>query len=100
TEGHLVCAYLDGVEPDASDSCDNALNSAIVKNGSYKLPHLPQGKYKVQVFDRTGKPIGHKKSDATVTAAKYKKLPGDDDADDEGSGKGDGKGKDTGHNKK
>jgi hypothetical protein len=81
TAGHIVCVYPEGVQPDSSDACENALNSAIVKNGKYKLPHLPKGKYKIQVFDKDGKAIDGKQSDADVTPAKYKELEGDEDKD-------------------
>lgn len=77
--GHVVCVYQDGVEPDSNDNCEQALNSAIVKNGKYKLPHLPKGKYKIQVFDKDGKAIGSKNPEAEVTPSKYK-----DHLDDEG----------------
>lgn len=84
-EGRIVCIFLEGTEPDRDDTCENALNSAIVKNGKYKLPHLPQGAYKIQVYDGKGKAISGKQSAANVTATKYKKSA------DEGKGRGKGK---------
>jgi hypothetical protein len=76
-DGKVVCIYPEGVQPDETDSCENAFNSAIVKDGKYKLPHLPKGKYKIQVFDQEGK--AKPKSDDSgieVEAVEYKQLKG------------------------
>ncbi len=76
-DGKVVCIYAEGVQPDETDSCENASNSAIVKDGKYKLPHLPKGKYKIQVFDQEGK--AKPKPDDTgidVEAVEYKQLKG------------------------
>lgn len=76
-EGKIVCVYPEDVQPDESDDCEHALNSAIVKDGKYKLPHLPKGKYKVQVFDKDGKvkhKDGEKDQKYDVEPVQYKDL--------------------------
>ncbi len=76
-DGKVVCVYAEGVQPDETDSCENASNSAIVKNGKYKLPHLPKGKYKIQVFDQEGKAKPKSEDiDIEVDAVEYKQLKG------------------------
>lgn len=53
-DGHVVCVYLIKAEMDSDDNCENAINSAKVKNGKYTLPYMPEGSYKVRVFDKIG----------------------------------------------
>ncbi len=75
--GSVVCIYAEGVQPDETNSCENASNSAIVKDGKYKLPHLPTGKYKIQVFDPAGKAKPKSEDpEIEVEAVEYKQLKG------------------------
>lgn len=87
-EGEIVCVYPDGVQLDDSDSCENAMKSAKVKDGKYKLPYLPEGKYKVQVFDKEGKvkkPQGESDKKYDVEAVQYKDLKKKQNGADQGS---------------
>jgi len=74
-DGKVVCVYAEGVQPDETDSCENAFNSAIVKDGKYKLAHLPKGKYEIHVFDQDGK-LKPKSENVgiEVEAVEYKQL--------------------------
>lgn len=74
-DGKIVCVYMEEAEADDTDDCANALNSAIVKNGKYKLPHLPKGKYKILVFGEDGQ-VKHENDvdDIDVEPVEYKDL--------------------------
>jgi uncharacterized protein (DUF2141 family) len=49
-DGSVVCVYADGAARDNDDACENAITSAKVKNGQFKLAFLEPGTYDLRVF--------------------------------------------------
>lgn len=48
--GSVVCVYANDATKDNDDACDNAITSATVKNGQFKLAFLEPGTYDLRVF--------------------------------------------------
>ncbi len=48
--GSVVCVYASDTSKDNDDACDNAITSATVKNGQFKLAFLEPGTYDLRVF--------------------------------------------------
>jgi len=48
--GSVVCVYAQDTTKDNDDACDNAITSAAVKNGQFKLAFLEPGTYDLRVF--------------------------------------------------
>ncbi|WP_218110351.1 DUF4382 domain-containing protein [Oligoflexus tunisiensis] len=49
-DGSVVCVYADGAARDNDDTCENAISSAKVRNGQFKLAFLEPGTYDLRVF--------------------------------------------------
>lgn len=52
--GDVVCLYNVGYKKDENSDCDNAVTSAIAKNGAFKAAFLPPGKYDIRVHQKSG----------------------------------------------
>jgi len=50
----VVCTYQSDSSLDTISDCDNAINSAIPKNGNFTLSFLPAGDYKIRLFKTDG----------------------------------------------
>lgn len=63
---HAVCLYPSGALMDSNDDCDQALATARVKNGRFRLAFVPEGTYVLRFFQESGDPVDV--SDVVVVA--------------------------------